>query len=161
VTTSERRPVPKRSGSVHVSIDIDAPPDSVWEAIEDIESHVHWMADAESIRFTSEQRQGVGTRFVCRTRIGPIHLDDVMEITAWEAPAAMGVSHHGLVTGDGRFTLTPLDDATRTRFEWREQLRFPWYLGGPFGAAIAAPLVLRPLWRRNLKRLRARITPAQ
>ena len=144
---------------VHVAIDIDAPPDIVWAAIEDIESHTKWMADAESIRFTSAEQRGVGTRFVCATRIGPIHLDDVMEITRWQEPEVMGVSHHGMVTGEGEFTLTPIDLGRRTRFEWREQLHLPWYLGGALGAAIAAPLVLAPLWRRNLRRLRALITP--
>ena len=34
-----------------------------WEDVRDLASHVTWMADAESIRFTSERTSGVGTTF--------------------------------------------------------------------------------------------------
>ena len=46
-----------------------------------------------------------------------------------------GRAPRGLVTGTGRFTLEPLDDGRRTRFTWEEELTFPWWLGGPLGAA--------------------------
>ena len=48
----------------------------------------------------------------------------------------MGVRHTGMVTGTGRFTLTPIDLGRRTRFSWDEALRFPWWLGGPLGALV-------------------------
>jgi hypothetical protein len=143
---------------VHVSILIDAPVADVWAAIERIESHVSWMADADAIRFEGEQRQGVGTRFVCDTRIGPLRVADRMEVTAWEPGRLMGVRHQGVVTGTGRFTLTAAGE--RTHFAWEEDVRFPWYLGGPIGSAIGGPLVLAPLWRRNLRRLQQLIEAA-
>lgn len=67
----------------------------------------------------------------------------------------MGVSHTGVVTGEGKFTLRAI--AAHTHFAWEERLRFPWWLGGPIGAAIAGPLILRPLWKRNLKALKRQI----
>ena len=68
----------------------------------------------------------------------------------------MGVEHVGLVRGTGVFTLRPARRPRgRTRFVWRERLRFPWYLGGPVGAFVARP-VLRWVWTRNLRNLRAR-----
>lgn len=139
---------------VHVGIEIDADPDTVWQVVEPIERHVDWMADAESIRFTSAQSRGVGTTFVCRTKVGPLRLDDHMAVTEWQPGAVMGVDHRGIVAGSGRFTITALDLGRRTRFEWTEQLHFPWYLGGPVGAAVGSRLVLAPIWRRNLRRLR-------
>ena len=45
------------------------------------------------------RRSGVGTRFECDTKIGPITLTDVMEITEWKPGKAMGVRHTGLITG--------------------------------------------------------------
>ena len=42
-------------------------PAALWSYLEDIARHVEWMADARSIEFETEQRQGVGTRFVCDT----------------------------------------------------------------------------------------------
>ena len=69
--------------SIYVSIVIDAPIESVWATVEPVERHVDWMADAVAITFEGEQRRGVGTRFVCETRIGPIKLMDRMAITSW------------------------------------------------------------------------------
>ena len=66
----------------------------------------------------------------------------------------MGVRHDGLVTGDGRFTIAPLGDGSRSRFSWEEELTFPWWLAGPVGSAIGGPLVLKRIWQGNLRRLK-------
>lgn len=142
------------SRGIVVSVDIDATPEAVWAVVEPVERHVDWMHDAVAIRFTGEQQRGVGTEFLCDTKVGPITLVDRMEITEWEAPKAMGVRHTGMVTGDGRFTLEPIDLGRRTRFTWAETLTFPWWLGDPLGALVGGKLVLRPIWRRNLRNLR-------
>ena len=118
-------------GRISVSIEIDAPPARVWSVVEPIERHVDWMADATDIRFETDQTRGIGTRFVCDTKVGPITLQDHMEITEWEPERRMGVRHSGIVSGTGVFELTPIDFDRRTRFTWTEELRFPWYLGGP------------------------------
>jgi hypothetical protein len=140
-------------GHITVGIDLDARPDEVWRVVERIERHVEWMADAVAIRFETEQTRGAGTRFVCDTRVGPLRLSDRMIVTEWTPGVAMGVDHTGLVTGSGRFTLAALP-AGRTRFTWEEELRFPWWLGGPVGA-FAGGLLMRAIWRRNLRRLAA------
>ena len=44
----------------------------------------------------------------CDTVVGPVRLTDHMAITEWVPGEAMGVRHTGLVTGEGRFTLTPV-----------------------------------------------------
>jgi hypothetical protein len=140
--------------AISVSIEIDAPVDRVWLVVEPIERHVEWMHDAVAIRFQTEQTRGVGTRFLCDTKVGPIRLVDQMEITEWRPGEAMGVRHTGVVTGTGTFTLTPIDLDRRTRFTWAEELVFPWWLGGPVGAAIGGKLVMAAIWRRNLRELR-------
>jgi hypothetical protein len=139
---------------IRVSTIIDAPPSVVWADLADIASHVEWMADARAIRFLSAQTTGVGTLFECDTKIGPLTVTDVMEITEWRPNRAMGVHHTGLITGTGRFTLRRARGG-RTRFQWREQLRYPPRLGGRFGALVSKP-ALRWVWRRNLRRLAAR-----
>jgi uncharacterized protein YndB with AHSA1/START domain len=139
---------------LRVSADYDAPPSAVWAAVEEVDTHVDWMADAETIRFLTEQTEGVGTRFECLTRVGPIGLTDRMEITEWVPERTMGVRHTGVVTGAGRFTITPLDDGRRSRFAWDEELTFPWWLGGAVGAAVGGRTVLRRIWTGNLERLR-------
>lgn len=145
---------------IQVAIDIGRSPADVWRVVEPVETHVEWMQDAVRIDFTTDQHRGVGTRFVCRTKVGPMALDDHMEITAWQEPTAdelglIGVTHSGLISGSGRFELSPADGGSRTNFAWTEELTFPWWLGGRLGARVGAP-VLTWVWRRNLRALRQR-----
>jgi uncharacterized protein YndB with AHSA1/START domain len=138
--------------SIRVRTTIDAPPREVWRAIEDIDRHVDWMEDAVAIRFTSRKHSGKGAAFECDTRIGPLRLTDLMEITEWSPRKTMGVRHVGLVTGVGRFTLRRARGG-RTRFSWQEKLTFPRWLGGPIGGAAAKP-ILKRVWKRNLANLK-------
>ncbi len=141
---------------IRVQTTVDAPPGAVWRHLADIGDHVSWMADAVAIRFTGDRRSGVGTTFECETRVGPLRTLDVMEVTEWREGRAMGVRHTGLVTGTGRFLLRRRRRG-RTRLVWDERLRFPWWMGGVIGSALASP-VLRAVWRGNLRRLAARVT---
>ena len=136
-----------------MTIDISQPPEVVWADIEQLETHVDWMADAESIAFDGDQRRGVGTTMRVLTKVGPLQTTDVIRIVGWEPPRSMAVVHEGLVTGRGEFTLERRPPGTR--FRWAEQLRMPWYFGGPLGGLVAKP-VLSWVWRRNLRRLAAR-----
>lgn len=139
---------------IRVGVEIDATPERVWQIVEPVENHVDWMHDAVAIRFTGEQTRGVGTEFLCDTKVGPFKLVDRMELTEWTPNEAMGVRHTGMVKGEGRFTLEPIDVGRRTRFTWEETLVFPWWMGGPVGAFIGGKVVLAAIWRRNLKGLR-------
>jgi hypothetical protein len=139
-----------------VSTVIPASPARVWEDIGRISSHVEWMADAEAIRFDSDQHEGVGTAFETDTKVGPFRLTDRMVITEWVAGASMGIRHTGIVTGSGRFTLTEVPGQPgQTRFTWEENLRFPRWMGGSVGGR-AGGAVLKRIWRRNLEHLRDR-----
>ena len=136
-----------------VGTDLDASPEEVWEIVRHVADHVDWMHDAVAIRFTSETTSGVGTTFDCDTKVGPFRLTDRMEITEWVTARTMGVRHVGMVTGTGAFHLAPLDGG-RTRFTWDERLIFPWWMGGPIGAFFGG-FVLKLVWKRNLRELRA------
>jgi hypothetical protein len=137
---------------IRVSTTIAATPAEIWASIDDIATHVDWMADAKAIRFRGSQRQGVGTSFECDTRVGPLGLTDLMQITDWRPGKRMGVRHVGVVKGDGGFTLSRRRRGG-TRFTWSERLVFPWWLGGPIGAAVGSEL-LRLIWVRNLHNLK-------
>jgi uncharacterized protein YndB with AHSA1/START domain len=140
---------------ISISVRINASISETWAALENIESHVHWMKDAESIHFTTAARTGTGTEFVCVTKVGPIRLTDAMSITEWTPGEAMSVHHRGVVKGSGRFTLRALA-GDETHFSWDEQLTFPWWLGGPLGERLAHPNLAR-LWRGNVACLKAMI----
>jgi len=143
---------------VEVAIVVSRPRSAVWNQLARIDDHVEWMRDATALRFVGDRRRGMGTTFECDTKVGPIRLTDIMEITEWEEGAAMAVEHRGLVTGSGRFTLED-GPGVSTTVRWHERLRFPWWLGGTIGAWVASPVLAR-LWRGNLRRLRARVEAA-
>jgi len=142
--------------TIHIAVMIDATPDAVWRTVERIESHVDWMADAETITFRSEAHAGVGAEFDCLTKVGPLHTTDRFVVTRWDPGVAMGIEHRGAVTGTGEFTLAPVDGGVRTQFTWEETLRFPWWLGGPVGEVVGKP-VLERIWKGNLRRLKAKV----
>jgi Polyketide cyclase / dehydrase and lipid transport len=139
---------------IRVHTMIDAPPAAVWADVERLETHVEWMRDARSIRFLGRQRRGAGTRFACRTRIGPFTTIDLIRVTEWKPKKSIGIEHRGVVSGRGRFTLQRKWRG-RTRFTWDERLTFPGWMGGWLGEHAAAPF-LRRIWKANLRRLAAR-----
>lgn len=139
---------------IQVGVTVAADPARTWVDLEDISSHVQWMADAESIEFVGPRTAGVGTSFVCVTKVGPIRLRDTMTVTEWVPKELMAIDHQGLVRGRGRFSLDPLP-GDRTRFTWTETLRFPWWMAGRLGELVAQP-VLRRIWQSNLRRFAAR-----
>ena len=140
-------------GSIRVAIDINASTQRVWEVVEPIERHIDWMEDAVAIRFKTDQTRGTGTEFYCDTKVGPIKLVDEMKITSWVPEKAMGVTHTGVVTGTGEFTLEALSPSS-TRFVWTEVLVFPWWLGGKLGALVGGQIVMKAIWRKNLRILK-------
>jgi len=112
------------------------------------------MADAGAIVFDGPQRSGVGTRIRVPTRVGPIRTVDLMTVTEWDEGKAIAVEHRGAVSGAGRFELEP--HPAGTLLVLSEELRFPWWLGGPIGAWIAGP-ILKRIWQGNLGRLADRV----
>lgn len=138
---------------ISVSVVVDAPLGAVWDALSDLPSHTEWMADAASIEFPAGQA-GTGTEMLVDTRLGPFRLTDRLEIIAWEPPRTMAVEHRGVVRGWGRFDLIPMADGIH--LTWTEDLRFPWWLGGPITALAAHPLLSR-IWAGNLRRFRRRV----
>jgi uncharacterized protein YndB with AHSA1/START domain len=134
---------------------IDASVTKVWNAVKDIEDHVNWMDDAVAINFIGSKRKGIGTLFDCETRIGPFKLLDRMEITEWVESKTMGVSHTGLVSGVGKFTLCEQSNG-QTKFQWEESLSFPFWMGGPLRNVVGRK-ILKMVWVQNLENLKDRV----
>jgi carbon monoxide dehydrogenase subunit G len=105
---------------------IRAAPAVVWRLASDLAAQPEWMRDAVAIRFASEQTSGIGTVMDCDTRIGPFRVTDRLVVTEWQKPRVIAISHQGLVSGTGRFTIE--QDRDQTRVTWTEDLRFPWWL---------------------------------
>lgn len=139
---------------IEVAVVIDAQPEKVWAELADFRTHPDWMDDAATVRFLTGQTTGIGTRIEAATRVGPLRATDVMEVVEWEPGKTIVVEHVGSVKGFGRFEIEPTGAGTELR--WEEDLRFPWWMGGPVGLAVARPVLSR-IWRGSLKRLKARL----
>tara|TARA_Y100000590_G_scaffold37253_1_gene40175 strand:+ start:4789 stop:5229 length:441 start_codon:yes stop_codon:yes gene_type:complete len=138
--------------SINVAIEINAPIHEVWDEISNISNHPNWMSDAESIKFLGQQKEGVGTKILVLTKIGPIKLNDLMTFTKWEQNAEIEVEHEGIVTGKGSFLLEALENKT-TKFSWRETLKFPIILGGVIGEIVGS-YILERIWKKNITNLK-------
>lgn len=139
--------------AIQVEVTVAATVEEVWDDVSRLETHSEWMMDASAIVFADDQQSGEGTRMEVETRIGPLRTNDVIEVTAWEPPRRIAVRHEGIVSGTGEFILIPVGE--RTRFVWREELRFPLSRGGAVTEFLARP-VLIAVWRRNLRRFARR-----
>jgi len=139
---------------IEVSVLINAPVVRVWAELADFASHPQWMDDAATVRFLTDRTTGLGTRIEVATRVGPLRATDVMEVVTWEDEQTIVVEHVGAVKGYGRFDVGPSGDSTEMR--WVEDLRFPWWMGGPVGLAVARPILGR-IWRGSVTRLKERV----
>jgi uncharacterized protein YndB with AHSA1/START domain len=139
---------------IEVAIVIAASPDRLWEELADFSSHPKWMDDAATVRFLTDRTTGVGTRIEVATKVGPLRATDVMEVVEWEEEGRIVVEHVGSVTGLGRFEI--MRAGTGTEMRWVENLRFPWWMGGPVGLALARPILGR-IWQGSLNRLKERL----
>lgn len=144
---------------ISLSVTIGAPPAAVWASVSNLANHTEWMQDAVAIRFVSDATTGAGVVMDCDTRIGPLQVTDRLVVTEWDEGRVIAIRHEGAVIGTGRFVLAEAGP-DRTLFSWTEDLRFPWWMGGPPGAAAARP-ILSWTWRRNLATLRRQIEAAQ
>jgi uncharacterized protein YndB with AHSA1/START domain len=140
--------------AIDLRVAFNAPIERVWAELADLASHPDWMSDAGSVEFLTESRRGVGTQIRASTEVGPIRLSDTMRVTEWDELRRISVEHVGAVTGSGSFEIRSVAQGTQLR--WVERLLFPWWLGGPLGAAVARPILSR-IWSGSLERLKRRV----
>ncbi len=140
------------SKRIQISIIINKPLKDVWNEVKVMERHVNWMQDAENIEFLSENTSGLNTKMKVLTKVGPISLNDIITVNQWSEFDTIGVVHEGIVTGEGAFYLTSINENS-TKFEWIETLKFPIYLGGSIGEFFGS-FILKRIWKKNLYNLK-------
>jgi uncharacterized protein YndB with AHSA1/START domain len=122
----------------------------LWDALADLESHREWMTDVRKLRFLTEQRSGVGTRY--QITVGPLRMRDHIEVIAWDRPRELAITHRiGPARGEGRFLLAV--DGAGTGLEWQARFELPWWAGGRLAERSVVPATRR-LLTRNLGSLR-------
>ncbi|MCP3996111.1 MAG: hypothetical protein GY722_13780 [bacterium] len=79
--------------AIEVTVDIPVDVATVWADVERLETHVEWMADAESIEFVGDQRRCAGVVMGVLTRVGPLQTTDVIRVASWIPEWSIGVRH--------------------------------------------------------------------
>ena len=136
---------------------IDAPVERVWAVVADIEGQPRWMRDMKSVRLGASP-PGVGTRGEATVRAFGIPMTDPVTITAFDPPHRFAVSHDGFVRGRGVITLERGADGSTTIVHWSETLA-PGVL--PHLGGLLLGRVFGPIFRSDLRRLRALVEPAR
>jgi carbon monoxide dehydrogenase subunit G len=142
---------------VEERVAVAAPPDVVWEALTDWEGQADWMVLTTVTVEPGGHR--VGERLEAFTRIAGVGFRDPMEVTLWEPPRRVDVTHRGrVVRGVGIFTVEPTPGGAW--LAWVEDLDLP---GGRFGAwgFRAVRPAFQVMLRRSLRRLARRVEARQ
>lgn len=108
-----------------------APAQDAWEAITDWPGQTRWIPfTVVAIDADSPAQSGVGTRFTARTKLGPLVIDDAMEVVGWTPPGATtpgvcDITKHGRwILGSARLEVDPgRHPADLTTIRWIEDIR--------------------------------------
>ncbi len=147
--TVEGRSAPE---PVHSLAVIEAPIDTVWDVIADIQGQPRWMTDMKSVHIETPGPTGVGTRGVATIRMLGVAVRDPVVVTAFDAPNRFAVRHDGRFAGEGVIELEPGADGTTTIVRWAESVMppvLPW-----LGTEALRPL-FSAVFQADLTRLTA------
>lgn len=99
---------------VQVVRTINAPPAIVFDAVTNLEQLPETNPAIVGVKFLSEQKSGVGTRFIETRRHGKGEMETELEVIEFRPPehARMVADSHGTVW-DTTFTITPEGQGTR------------------------------------------------
>ena len=136
---------------VEASVLLPAPPDRAWAFVLRWEQQPRWIRDAVWVRVVTPEREGVGTRIQVLNRVLHVPLfTEQLEVTAWDPPRRLEMTHRGFVRGVGTWWFEP--DAGGTRFTWSEELSVPIPILGEVALWIYRPFMGR-LMRTGLENL--------
>lgn len=138
------------------SIVVSAPPELVWEYLEEPGNYLHFMSGVTRWEVQGEQRSGLGARYRMLIRVGSAEVGGLIEIVEWNPGRDMAWSSLTGVDQRGRFRLRETRDG-RTRVE----LRFQYGVAGAglvgwLSEWVASPTLGSHL-RRSLSQLKRQV----
>jgi uncharacterized protein YndB with AHSA1/START domain len=137
---------------VEVGVTLPVPRDTAWSILTRWEEQARWMKDADRVDVLTGHREGLGVRLAVRTRVFNVPaFTEELEVTAWEPPERLEITHRSFLRGRGVWTFEEV--AAGTTFAWLEDLALPVPVLGELALLGYRPF-LRHLMRGALDGLR-------
>jgi len=138
----------------HLSVSLD----EAWRALLRWEDQARWIRDAVSVRVLSPHRDGLGVRIAVKSRVFNVPLfTEELEVTRWEPPHILEMTHRSFIRGIGTWALEP--EGAGVRLRWSEELALPIPVLGELALLVYRPF-LRRLMRAALRDLTAHLRSA-
>ena len=142
------------------SVDISAPPQTVWDYLADPENYLRFMSGITRWEVVGDRPNGLGARYRILLRVGAAEVGGLIEVVEWDEPydqawhSVTGVDHRG------RWRIRELDDGSS-----KVEFRFAYgVVGGGIAGLItevaSAPIV-RGQMRRTLGQLKRQVEHEQ
>lgn len=139
---------------ITLSVDVDAAPAVVWDALVDWDRQGEWM-----LLTKVSGGHGKGEAIEAYTGKRPLGFLDTMTITDWQPGRRCEVLHTGrVVKGTAAFEIEPLP-GDRARFVWTEWLVLPLGPVGEWGFRLVRPVFVAGI-RHSLRKF-ARWAPTR
>jgi hypothetical protein len=137
---------------VEASAHLRVTPEDAWRALLRWEDQSRWIRDADSVRVLTEHREGLGVRIAVKNRVFNVPLfTEQLEVTEWDPPRRLEMTHRGFIRGIGTWELT--SEGPGTRFRWAEDVSLPVPVVGEVALWVYRPFLLY-LMRGALRDLR-------
>ena len=123
---------------VSVTVEVEAPPEDVWEVIANPANLPHW--DRHIVRVLGVPEGGLarGVDYVTEMRFMAVHAKVAAEVLEWDPPRRSAIRLSGLLDATVTSTVEGLGGG-RSQLEHVVEYRFR---GGPFGDIVARSLRL-------------------
>lgn len=143
---------------VEASVLLPVTPERAWAFVLRWEEQSRWMRDAVWVRVVTLEREGAGARIEVRNRVLNVSMfTEQLEVTAWDPPRRLEMTHRGFVRGVGTWWFE--SEAAGTRFVWTEALSLPIPILGTLALWVYRPFMKR-LMRSGLANLQRLIEAA-
>jgi acyl-CoA synthetase (AMP-forming)/AMP-acid ligase II/carbon monoxide dehydrogenase subunit G len=140
---------------VEQQIEIDAPPEVVWDLITDPETYMRTLSGITRFDVEGDKQSGLGARYSMRMHVGSAEVGGLVEVVEFDSPrdmawtSVMGLDHRV------RWRLREKDDGT-TKVTFRLSYQSPGSILGTIADYVSSPMVGRNL-RESLENLKAEI----
>jgi uncharacterized protein YndB with AHSA1/START domain len=106
-------------------IDVDVPPERVFEVLSDPDSYGHWVVGSATVRDADDRWPAPGSRLHHRVGIGPIGINDHTEVLACQPPERLQLHARARPLGTAIVTLHIRPGATGSHVVMTEEAGDP------------------------------------